>query len=466
MKRPLQYSCLVLAGILLGPIARGDGPETPAMPRGLDSLIELAMTNNPDLSAETAKLAEAEATLNGATAAFMPRLTARVGYEYSNDPSRAFSYVVAQRRFDFGMSINHPGWVENFRPELVGSWSLYRGGEDHYRRLAAELGVEVAALERQALQNRLRAAVIAAYYTWLTAPEQMEVARQTIGSIESEIHHTRQKVAAGSALKADALSLDVRMAEAREAEIRAENALTLSRSSLEVLIGTRLPEKMEPMEREDGNVPEPDLQELLTQAKAHRPELQAVLHQVAIRQAELKAERAALMPRVNAYAAYGLNSRGPDMDFNRDNMTVGLNAEVDLFTGGAVRAKIEAAVQRVNVAEAQAQRMRLNIEDDVRRAVATLGETMKRKITAEMARQSAEEALRLVRLQYQGGTASVTRYLEAETDQANTHLKVIMARYEARIAAAQLDQATGGHFLHQADFRHSAPVTPTRQGHS
>jgi hypothetical protein len=55
----------------------------------------------------------------------------------------------------------------------------------------------------------------------------------------------------------------------------------------------------------------------------------------------------------------------------------------------------------------------------------------------------AEEALRLVNEQYHGGTATVTRYLEAETDRASASLRSIIARFEAQVAQAQLMQAVG-----------------------
>lgn len=439
-----RMASLVLVSLVWSRLALGGSTAPHSPPLGLHQVIELALTHNPDLTAESARLGEAEARLAEASSAFFPKLSGRVGYEYTNDPSRAFAYVVAQRRFDFGMSINHPGWVDNFRPELVGSWSLYRGGQDQYRRQAAELGIEVAALERQAVQNRLTAAVTAAYYAWLTAPEQIAVARQSLRSIETERLHTRKRVDEGMALKADVLSLEVRLAASREAEIRAENALTLARSSLQVLVGTELPATLNQATDTTGIPPVSEtITTLLEQAVTQRPEMQAATRQIAIRQAELQAERGALMPKVNAYAAYGLNSRGPDMDFNRDNMTVGVNAEVDLFSGGAIRARIAGAEQRLAVAEATGQRTRLNIEDEVRKAYATLDETLKRITTTELGQQAAEEALRLVHLQYQSGSASVSRYLEVETDRAEASLRAIMARYEARIAKAQLEQAIG-----------------------
>lgn len=437
MKRQHLLCSLILIGVVASPAVRGDAVS-------LRSLIEQALANNPDLSAQQARLTEAEARLQEATAAFMPRLSARVGYEYTNDPSRAFALIVAQRRFDFGMDINHPGWVENFRPELIATWSLYRGGQDVERRRAAELGVEVAALEQQALRNRLTAAVTVAYYTWQMAPEQIAVARQSLHGIEAEQTHTRHRVEQGMALKADLLSLEVREAVSREAELRAANALSLAHSSLQWLMGNAIPDDPAPKagQRQPPLPPEP-LPILLERAVTQRPEGLAAQRQQAIRQAELKAERAHRLPRIDAYAGYGLNSQGPDMNFNQDNMTLGLNAQVDLFTGGATQARIAAAEQREVAAEAWVRRTRLTIEDEVRRAAATLQETLQRIETAERGRVAAEAALRLVHLQYQGGTAPVTRYLDAETDRAEASLRAIMAYYEAYMAEAQLQQAVG-----------------------
>jgi outer membrane protein TolC len=438
MKQQPILCSLLLGGVVCSPTT----VHSDTASAGLAPLIEQALANNPDLMVQKARLAEAEARLQEATAAFLPRFSARVSYEYTNDPSRAFAYIVAQRRFDFGMDINQPGWVDNFRPELMASWSLYRGGEDHYRRQAAALGVEAAALEQQALQNRLAAAVTAAWYTWRMAPEQMEVARQSLQSIAAEQNHTRQRVEQGMALKADVLSLDVRQSASREAEIRAENALTLARSSLQMLVGGEVTDTPAPPAPTLPNPPSA-IATLLQQALDHRPELQAANRQKALRAAELRAEKAAFLPRVTAYTAYGLNSRGPDINFSQDNLTLGLNAEVDLFSGGATRARIAAAEQRLVAAEALIQRTRLSIEDEVRRAAATLDETLKRSETAERGQQAADEALRLVHLQYQAGSAAVTRYLDAETDRAEARLRAIMAHYEAYIADAQLQQAVG-----------------------
>ncbi len=415
----------------------------------LPDAIELAFAQNPDLAAAIARIGQAEARVAEVAAGFYPQLTARVGYDYTNNPALAFSYIVAQRRFnasttDFNGQINNPGWVENFRPEVIGRINLYRGGQDDYLKKAAELGVQATELEHAALRNRLASAVTSAYYAALTAPKQVGVAQRSVNTVEKEMELTRARVAEGMALRGDVLSLEVRSSAARESELQARNAINLSRSALKTLIGEA---RNELPELRETDLPVPVIKgSLLTmfdQALSQRPEMQAAAHQVQIREHELDAANGAILPRINAYAATGSNSRNLDPSDYKANTSIGINAEMDLFAGGAINARISAAERRVVEAQAMEQKTRLEIENEVRQAYSTLEQALARLKVAEAGATAAEEALRLVHEQYHGGSATVTRYLEAETDRASATLRSIVAHFEAQVAEAQLLQAVG-----------------------
>ena len=426
-------------------------PESPrpasikSAPLNLDQLLDLAYERNPDLQAARERIGQAEAQVAEATAAFYPKLTGAVGYSYTNNPALAFSAIVSQRRYSPEMNINQPGFVANFRPELIGSMSLFRGGQDYYRKKAAELGVEAAELERSALHNRLAAAVAAAYYAALAAPRQVDVARRSLEAVDSELKNARTLHDEGVLLKSDVLSLEVRRAQAKEAELKTLNAVELTRSGLRTLLGL---DSTEPLElRESADPPtvaqQDNLSGLITQALVQRPEMQAAARQIDMREKELRAEQGGHLPRVNAYAAYGINNRSPEFNFNNDNMTMGVNAEIDLFAGGATVARVAGAERKVAEAQAIRERTRLDIEDDVRKAQANLAEAQQRREVAAAATQSAQEALRLVREQYRAGAATVTRYLEAEADQAQSEIHAVTAHHDALVARAFLQQAIG-----------------------
>ena len=423
--------------------------HSPAHPLTLAEAIEVAFEQNPDLTIAAAHIGEAETRVAQVAAGFYPKLTARVGYDYTNNPALAFSYIVAQRRFNLNPTnpsnaINNPGWVENLRPEFIGSINLYRGGQDDYMKKAAELGVQAAELEQSAIRNTLAAAVTSAYYAAISAPKQVEVARRTVETVHKELEHTQAKVIEGTALRGDALSLEVRSSTAHESELRAKNAVELSKSALKTLLGSSSGE-LPALKETDLPVPtlKENYQQMFERAMTQRPELEAANHQLKIRQHELDAAEGALLPRVNAYAAYGGNSATMSPADIKGNGSVGINAEMDLFAGGAINATISAAERRVIEAQAIEQKMRLEVENEVHQAFSTLQQAIEQVTVATKGATAADEALRLVREQYHGGTATVTRYLEAETDRADSSLKSILAHFEAQVAEAQLKKAIG-----------------------
>ncbi|HLF96982.1 MAG TPA: TolC family protein [Methylococcaceae bacterium] len=420
--------------------------EVSADTLNLQQALDLAYARNPDLQAAAERIGQAEAQVSEALAAFYPKLTGRVGYGYSNDPAVAFSSIISQRRFNQSHfdNINQPGFTENFRPELVGTLSLFRGGTDYYRQKAAELGVEVAELERSGFRNRLAAAVSAAFYAALAAPQQLQAALRSEEAVESELKHARIAHEVGTLLKSDVLSLEVRQAQAKEAELRARNAVDLTRSGLKTLLGLGAADTLEILDGGDATpAASGELPALIEQALAQRPEMLASAQQVEIRTRELRAEQGGHLPRVNAYAAYGLNERSPEFDFQRDNLTLAVNAEVDLFAGGATSARIEGARRRLAESQALREGTRLEIEDEVQKAFATRREAEARQTVAEAASAAATEAFRLVQEQYRQGTATVTRYLEAEADRTQAETHAVLARFETRTAQANLHKAIG-----------------------
>jgi outer membrane protein TolC len=431
---------------LNGDPAPGMEAAIPQVPVSIERAMDLAFARNPDLRAAAERIGEAEARVKEAMAAFYPEVTARVSYTHSNDPARAFSMIVAQRRFSFtGVDINNPGYQQDFRPEIGTTWSLYRGGQDLARKRAAELGVEVSTLDRAAARNQLAAAVASAFYTLAAAPEQVKVAEHSIASVESGLKQAKARLSEGTGLRSDVLSLEVRLAQAKETKLRAENAEELARTALKTLLALSTDTPLE-IRAESESSPPPAAQEfprLLKEALAERPEMRAAAKQLEMRGRELDAEKGAHLPRVNAIALYGQNHPDPDLSLNRDNFTVGVTAEIDLFTGQRTSARIAAAEHRLAEAKALQDRTRLDIEKEVKEAHLIYQEALARMKVAEAAVGAAEEALRLVSEQYWGGTATVTRYLETETARVEARSNVIAARYEAQSAWAGVKRATG-----------------------
>ena len=442
-----MHSLTIFPALLL--ILGGYAVAQESRPLMLDEAIAQAFEQNPDVRAAAERIAEAEARVGEATAAFFPQISTGVSYTRTDNPAQAFAMILAQRRFSFAHAtdadFNNPGPTQDVRPEIAGTLPLFRGGQDYQRRAAAVIGVEAARLERAALRNALADAVSAAYYALLAGPEQVNVTQGSIKAVESALAQAHARFEAGSALKSDTLSLEVRLAAAREAYLRAHNAVEIARAGLRALLGLGADAPLEvtvpgvPAERAATE----SFAAALQQAVAQRPEIQAAARAVSMREHEVKAERAAYLPSIDVVGNYGQDNTNLELSRHQDNWTFGAVAKVDLFSGFRTAERVRAAERRLAEARERERKARLEIEREVKTAYVSLEEARERARVTEAAVASAEEALRLVDAQYQAGTVTITRYLEVEVARTDARSRAVAARYDARLASAGLRTAMG-----------------------
>lgn len=441
----------LLICLLLLPQAfiQGQTAELEGQPSySLDEAIELALQNNPDLQIAHERIGAAQAQLGEAFAAFYPQAQIRMSYEHTDNPSRAFGMIISQRRLnlDGSTNFNQPGGTDNYRPEVVASYSLFRGGQDYQAAKAAELGVEAAELQESAVRNQLIEAVTSAYYGLLASAEAHKVALNSIKAVDSELRQSRNQYEAGALLKSDVLSLEVQLAETRDAEIQAANTIELMRTGLKTLLGLNAGEALE-FALVSPALPIPEKQEsfdeLLNRAIKERPEIAAAQKQIEIAERKLSAAQGAHLPRANAYVSYGSDSKNIDFSTNRDNVTAGVMVEMDLFNGFSTSEAVRKAEHRLNEAKKVHTQTQLAIENEVKTAHLKFREALTRLNVTQAAITSAEEALRLVNRQRQAGAATVTRYIEAEVARDKAHSRDIAARFDALRAQAELKKALG-----------------------
>jgi len=411
----------------------------------LPQAIEYALTHNPDLQIAQQRIGQAEAQLGEALASFYPQITARYSYQYTENPSMVFTHTINQRHLDFNSDFNHPGGVQNFRPEVVANYSLFRGGQDYQQSKAAELGVDAATLEQSAIRNSLTQAVISNYYGYLAAQEAHQVTVSSIKAVASELEQSRTRYQAGALLKSDILSLEVQLAEAEDAKIRAENSIELAKTGLKTLLGLTMNQAFDIAKNSDWQLPQkkPDFDKILEQAIKQRPEIQAANKQIEIQERLVNAAEGAHFPRADAYVSYGQDSRNGSFSSNRDHVTAGVNVEMDIFSGFAASERIRKAQRKLAEIQEIKRRIHLNIENEVKTAYLRLQEALTRVDITTTAIASAEEATRMVKDQRQAGTVTVTRYIESEVARDKAHSLAIAAQFDALRAEAELNKARG-----------------------
>ncbi|MGY6277624.1 TolC family protein [Methylomonas sp. MgM2] len=416
----------------------------------LQEAIDYALENNPDMAIMQARLEQADAQLGESLASFYPQVKASLSYLHSDNPARAFSMIISQRRLDLtvpnpNQAFNHPGGVDDYRPEVSALYSLFRGGQDYYRKQAAELGVETSELEKTATRHHLINNVTGAFYGYLAAKDAHELSLRSIEAVQSELNQSKARFDEGTLLKSDVLSLEVQLAEAKDVQIRAANAIEMAKTMLKTLLGLPSGQDFVVLENVDQALPlsPAEFDTLLDQALSQHPELKAAEKRVAIAEQRLNEAEAAHLPKADAFVAYGSNSPNLAYSTSRDNVTAGVIVEVDVFSGFATQEKIKKAEHELTAAREAARKMRLQVESQVKVARLRLLEALSREQVTSTAVEAAEEALRLVNEQRHAGVVTVTRYIEAEVARDQAKTRDISARYDALRADAELKLATG-----------------------
>ncbi|MCX7085564.1 MAG: TolC family protein [Methylococcales bacterium] len=413
----------------------------------LDQAIDYAIANNPDLQIAIQRIEQADAQLGAALSAFYPQVSAKVGYETSNNPAQVFSMIVAQRDFNANSiaNINDPGYRQNFRPEIIGKVSLFRGGQDYQNSKAAALGIEQAEFERSSIHNSLIQAVTATYYAHLAANEAQKNAQNAIVAINSELKQTQLKHAAGTVLKSDVLSLEVKLAEAQESQIRAANGIEMAKVNLVNLLGLPSQSVFNLSSSSIFTSPKftPSFNELLEQAMGQRPEVKAAAKQVEIAQYKVKSAQGAYLPKADAYVSYGQNSQTPGFSSSKENVTAGVAIEMDIFSGFSTQQQLRTAELKATETLETERKTKLAVEQEVKMAYLKLQESLARVHVTDLSVQSADEALRLVKEERLAEVVTVTRYIEAEVARNTAQSNSIAAHYDALSAEAALKKAIG-----------------------
>ena len=416
----------------------------PQGPLSLEEAIRVAMVNNPDRQMAAARIRQTEALMAKSQAAFYPRLNFYTEYLRGNAPSAYLFKKLDQREFDFNEDFNDPDVFDNFESGLDARWNLFQGGRDHLAQQMAEAGRDISVLDHQSITNALVASVIQTYYDYLTAEAFLDIARDSVTTVDDQLRVMTVRYQAGGALKSDLLSLQVRRAEAQEEEVRSRNRMELARTAIANILGLSIRQSLQLEEKAGAQLSVPDQFDAgLAYAIEHRPEIKGLHEKVRQSRMAVDKAQAGYIPSIDAFGRFYYDDEDMDYDFDEENWTAGLLFRWELFQGFGTRAQTNEARAIFEEMLQQDRKATLAVEMEVKTAYLALDEARARLDVARKRVANADESLKLVGHQYEGGSATITRYLEAELARNQAHMSKAAAFYDREKAVADIARAIG-----------------------
>jgi outer membrane protein TolC len=413
-------------------------------PLSLADAIQMALVNNPDKQMANARINQSRALVEGANAAFYPAFGFYTEYLQGDAPSAFLFKTVDQRMLQPDTNLNYPGWFENWETGVDGRWNLYNGGRDALNREISKSGLAISNYDRLAIENRLVIAVSQTYFNCLAAREFVSIAEESVASVAEQLRVMRVKFRAGGALKSDLLSLEVRLAQAREEIVRSSNRFKTLLTALANILGVS-PEieiQLSDAESEAIQLPE-DFKEGITFALMSRPDLKKIREQIVQSRMALDLAGTGYLPSVDLFGRLYFNDPHLSYDWDRKNWTAGVLLNWEFFNGFSTRAEQKKASATVEEMLAVDRKTVLNVKLEVKNAYLNLEAARARLEVARKSVASAEESLKLVKLQYEGGSATITRYLEAELDRNRAKIRATAAFYDHEKALYEIGRAIG-----------------------
>ncbi|MBD2059153.1 TolC family protein [Oculatella sp. FACHB-28] len=429
------------------PLTRPTFPEEvevgEAVPITLEQAIALAQRHNLDLQTAQLELERTEAELREAQAANLPRLTA--GADLTLQQSQSSSGLPEELEAALGIeSGNNSSTAAVLGGSVELNYDIFTSGRRSAQISAGERRVRLQQLQVEVTSEATVLDVVNDYYDLQEADEQVRIARASLAETESSLRDATALEQAGIGTRFEQLQAQVDVANAQQDLVEALSQQEVSRRQLRQRLG--IAESVNVAAADPVRVAGdwlPNLEESIVLAYQNRAELEQQLVQREISQQQRRAALSELGPQVSAFASYGVQDTLNQEGGLDDTYQLGLRMNMNLFDGGATRARAAQEEANVAIAETQFANVRNQVRLEVEQAYFTLQSSFENTRTATQAVDFATEALRLARLRYRAGVGTQTEVLQAQSDLTQAEVNLLQAILGYNRSLASLQRAVG-----------------------
>ncbi|MEJ5365082.1 MAG: TolC family protein [Desulfosoma sp.] len=411
----------------------------------VEDCIRTALEKNPEIRGQRFGHEAALEEKTKARAAYWPSLDAQGVYSRFGEPQRV---VPAHAN-------NQPGVFDRDLVDtaLIGRLVLFEGGRRAAAVRAAELGADRALWDLTATTHDVTLNTASVFYKILQLDQVIRATEGSLEALSAQEKLVRDQLDVGRAAPVDLMKIQVRVSSLTQklSSLRADRQVLLvflgrlmgldvvERPSFDVS-GTLEKPRVTPLTQEDA----------LREAMDKRPEKKAAQAAADAAAQAVRAAQADHFPQVSAFGRYGLRQGIPYDAEDRsgglsheDTWAAGLQVDVPLFRGGAVRAGVRQAERLRDRAREQLRAVELEIRKDVERALTALNDALERTDVTRSAVAVAEETLRIEREKYAAGKNSINDVLDAQAALLQAEVEYSQAVVDARIALMERDRALG-----------------------
>lgn len=450
-----------------------------AKPLSLEQSIQIALGQSPSIAAARDKLTGADYKRKAALADFFPKVKGEYNYLYL-DQAPSFDYgggggedekFLSDAFFREGLPNDADlldRVVYNFSSDIPASnlMALFpeisAGGEEQqtftgtleqpvFTGLAlinqykiAKLEVEATSAEVDLAVENMVLLVHEAYFNILKAGRFHEVAQEAVGLLKALVQVAQDFYDVGMIPKNDLLKAEVELANMKQNQVKAANALALAESAFNIALRRDIDAPVALVDILDYKPFGRTQQECFDDAGANRLELKMLDTRIDQADRAVSLARSPFYPTIAIFGSFRWEDGGfiPDPEV----WSAGAVAKWTLWDWGKTYSNAQAARARMNQVRNEEIRLRDGIKLEVRKAFLSLREAGANISVAEKSIEQAEENYRITEEQYKASMTTSTEVLDAQTQLSQARLNYYSALSDYNIELARLRKATGNLF--------------------
>lgn len=393
----------------------------------LDETVQRALENNRAIKRSIASRESAYWALrqarrrSGPTVSWNTVANAVGGSQYSND-------TYNHRLFSNTATISYP---------------VYDGNAMKEGRVAARYGLNSADMALENSLQTIRQTATDYYYNVLRCRNQIEVDQDNVRTLTEHLNNVNAQFKAGTVAKADVLASQVRLANAQQSLVTAQNDYDVAVATLSNYLLLPADTIIRAQDQLTYQPYDLTLANCTAFALENRPDVAAADYEVKQAESGVRSAKAGYRPTVNASATKGLNGRTPFRDNINDSWTAGISADWNIFDNGVTAAQVESAKANLASAEESAAEIRERVQLEVQSAFLTLHAAEKNISTTQVAIASAEEDFKIAQVRYAAGVGTNLDVMDASDKLTQAKNNYYTALYTYNTAKAALNKAMG-----------------------
>lgn len=338
--------------------------------------------------------------------------------------------------------LNHPTERNNFETKLVYQLPLFTGFKLENAKKMAELQINASKAKYSHDTKQLSLEVLKAYNGAVAAKYFINATKKAKEATSSFVFFAEQMYKEGFVTNIDVQQAGVYDMKINSMLLEAQNKYSLAIAYLKFLTNDYLIDSVKDFK--SIKISDDNLAQLQESAISSRDDLKWMQHNTKTMQQKVKYEQSDNYPMIGAHIEYGFNDDElRNINNDKDYYTAAIGLKYKIFDGLNSSSNIEKAKLDYTKTKHYLQYMTDGIKLEVEKAYLTLGtkqSVLKEKIKAQ---NLADDVLEKSQEMYKNQLMKMSDLLMQQANAQKARAEVIMAKYEATVAAAKLQLSIG-----------------------